>query len=138
MGRVAAFDWGTKRIGVAVSDEERMLAHKARVELKNDPSLYPGIQKFFREYQPEKILVGLPKSLSGELTESALKALAFGKELSRKFGIRVEFLDERFSTKTAQQKLKAGGKNFKQSRGDIDNTVAQSMLQQYLDRGKIP
>lgn len=138
MGRIVAFDWGTKRIGVSVSDEEQILAHQIASELKNDEGLHSRIEKLFREYQPEKILVGLPKSLAGELAKSAREAEIFGRGLSQRFNLPVEFLDERFTSKLARQKLKNGRKFSQSNRIDVDNTVAQTILQEYLDRGKTP
>lgn len=132
MGRIAALDWGSKRIGFSVSDEEQMLAHQVAEEFLNDPGFEKKLARFLRDNPVEKLLIGLPKALSGKSGGSAVAARAFGENLGRKFGLPVEFIDERFSSRLAKVKLRPD-KTSRGRKGDVDNTAAQLLLQEYLD-----
>jgi putative Holliday junction resolvase len=132
MGRIAALDWGRKRIGFSVSDEEQLLAHQVNEKFVNDASFEKKFRQFLKTCPVEKLLIGLPTTLTGGVSSSTAAARAFGNKLSKKFGLPVEFLDERFTSRLAQQKLAAHhyGRGRK---AEVDNIAAQLLLQEYLD-----
>ncbi|OGE82566.1 MAG: hypothetical protein A2846_00360 [Candidatus Doudnabacteria bacterium RIFCSPHIGHO2_01_FULL_49_9] len=123
MGRIIALDYGTKRIGIALSDETKTISF---------PRPYiPASEKrklltFIHENEVEKILLGLPKALSGKDTESTTKTRSFMVWLETETHLPVEFIDERLTTKEAMK--------LETDRELIDSLVAQKMLERYLDK----
>lgn len=129
-GRVMAFDPGSKRIGVAVSDALRIVATPLGVVDARDP--WTEIAALFDEYEPAVIVVGLPVSLSGDEGPAAQRARTFGEELSGRFGRSIAWVDERFTTKTAEAALIEGGVRRKQRKDAIDKVAAAVILRHYL------
>ena len=130
--RVLALDWGEVRIGAAISDEEGKFAFPLNEPIPASNAI-TEIQKLISEKQVEKILVGNPKSLSGQESESSKRVSVF-VEMLNQTGIPIELIDERFSTVGAEKILKDQGMKEKKQREIKDNIVAQQMLQQYLNK----
>jgi putative pre-16S rRNA nuclease len=104
-GRIVALDYGSARCGVAVSDPSGTLATPA------EPVLRPNTRKGFnrllaavREHDPERVVVGLPLSLSGRDSAQTREARAFAERLAGALSVPVELHDERFTTALAQQR----------------------------------
>jgi putative Holliday junction resolvase len=129
--RILALDWGTVRIGAAISDPEGKIAFPLEkfIDSKNAVA---EIKSLVEEKEVEKILLGIPKSLAGTDTESTKLAQKFGESLQG-LGIPVENFDERLSSQGASKFLSSLGFNQKQQRGKVDNLAASQMLQAYLD-----
>ncbi len=118
-------DVGQARIGLAVSQGELVLP----IESFNNTEL--GLAQLMDELRfrsPEVIYVGLPLNLRGESTQSTKNAIDFAQVLADS-GFEVRLIDERLTTKTAQAKIHAAGKNVKQSRGYIDAQAAATILE---------
>lgn len=126
-------DWGTVRVGVAMTDEEQKLAFPLQHTLETKVAV-SEIQKLAGEYEIEKIIIGLPLSLQGEMGESAKKAQKFGEELNKKTGLAVEYVDERFSSVASGKSLQEQQIKEKDQRSIKDNIAAAILLQQYLDK----
>ncbi len=126
-------DWGTVRVGVAMTDEEQKLAFPLQHTLETKVAV-SEIQKLAGEYEIEKIIIGLPLSLQGEMGESAKKAQQFGEELNKKTGLKVEYVDERFSSVASGKSLQEQQIKEKDQRSIKDNIAAAILLQQYLDK----
>ncbi len=127
-------DYGTARIGVALSDELQMLAHPTEtivVAKVADPAA--RIAALVREKNVELIVVGLPRHMNGSVGASAEEANGFAEKLKAKVSCGVRTWDERLSTVAAQRALQEAGKSVRQSRGYIDQVAAQMLLQSYLD-----
>lgn len=135
-GRVLAFDPGSRRIGVAVSDPLRITANPLTVLDARDP--FPAIEALVEEYRPAIIVVGLPIGLSGREGPSAGAARAFGEALAARTGVPVEYVDERFTTRTAEDALVEGGVRRARRRATVDKVAASVILQQYLQRRPPP
>jgi len=134
MKRIMGIDYGTARIGVALSDELQMLAHPAEtiaVGKRVDP--IERIAALAREKNVERIIVGLPRHLNGRVGESAEKAVAFAEKLRSSVSCEVRTWDERLSTVAAHRSLREAGKSTRQTRGYVDQVAAQILLQSYLD-----
>lgn len=134
MKRVLGIDYGTARIGVALSDELQMLAHPAEtiaVAKTADPA--GRIATIVREKNVERIIVGLPRHMNGELGAAAEGAQAFAEKLRAAVACEVRTWDERLSTVAAQRALQEAGKSTRQTKGYIDQVAAQMLLQSYLD-----
>ncbi len=130
LGRVMAFDPGSKRIGVAVSDPLRIVASPLSVIDAADP--WDAIDALLDEYAPVEVVVGLPVSLSGDEGPAADRARAFGKELERRTGRSIQWVDERFTTQKAEEALIEGGVRRRQRKETVDKVAAAVILQHYL------
>lgn len=130
--RILALDWGTQRIGAAVSDPSGTIAFPLDqfIESKN---AIDEIKKIISELSVEKVLLGLPKGLSGQNTKSTDLVYKFLERLKDEISLPVELLDERFSSISAGKILVEQGLSQKDQRAIKDNIAAQLMLQQYLD-----
>lgn len=134
MKRIMGIDYGTARIGVALSDELQMLAHPTEtIVLKKVADPVARIAALVAERNVELIVVGLPRHMNGSVGASAEEASGFAQKLKTKAGCPVRTWDERLSTVAAQRALQEAGKSVKESRGYIDQVAAQMLLQSYLD-----
>lgn len=135
MGRILAVDYGTRRIGLAVSDPLGITAQGLDAipgaELSDPVEAIAGLAA---DRQAERIIVGLPLSLSGEAGIAAQKVLEFVERLRQTTDIPVETLDERMTSAGAQAVLKGSGLSQKKRRQAIDSMAAQILLQDYLAR----
>src|ERR1044071_9572600 len=106
MKRIMAIDYGTARIGVALSDELQMLAHPAEtVAVGKGIDPFGRIATLAEDKNVERILVGLPRHLDGRTGESAEKALAVAEKLQARVSCEVRTWDERLSTVAAHRSL---------------------------------
>ena len=138
-GRVAAFDLGTKRIGVAYCDSRRTLASPwGTIERSGDPGRdLEAMVRAVREVEASTVVVGLPLSLSGRPGPAAQAALREADALQRALvplGIALETADERLTTVEAQRALRESGKTGRAARGVVDSAAAMVLLQAWLDR----
>jgi putative Holliday junction resolvase len=133
--RVLGLDWGTVRIGVAMSDEEQRMAFPLQNVLENKTAL-TEIKKLVNEYEIRKVVLGLPLSLDGSQTESSEKVKKFAKQLEQELELVIEYVDERFSTVASTKSLQQQKIKEKDQRQIKDNVAAALMLQQYLETKK--
>jgi putative Holliday junction resolvase len=135
-GRVLGIDAGERRIGLALSDELRMLARPLRV-LHRDRGLAPvldDIQAIATAEQVAQVVVGWPINADGSLGRQARRAAEFARTVERVVGLPVQLWDERLSTQEARATLRAqGGRARVRARGEVDAVAAAVMLQDYLD-----
>ncbi len=134
MGRILAIDYGRKRTGLAVSDTLQIIANG----LTTVPShqLLDFLKKYISAEQVEKIVIGLPKQMSGELSESMEYINPFVRQLKKALPeIPVEFVDERFTSVLAQRAMIDGGlkKKDRQNKALVDEISATIILQSYLE-----
>ncbi|MFA6171046.1 MAG: Holliday junction resolvase RuvX [Patescibacteria group bacterium] len=123
--RYLGIDWGKKRIGLAMADSETKMAIPFRV-VKNADEVIETV----KEEQIEKIIIGLPLTLSGQNGETAKEAVKFADELKKKTAVTIEVIDERLSSREADALMK---KNIGQER---DAVSAMLILQNYLDQNQ--
>jgi putative Holliday junction resolvase len=132
--RVLGLDVGTKTIGVAVSDPLGLTAQGAGVIKRSSGDSDAGeVSRLANLYQAETIVVGYPVSLSGAAGPQARSVEAFIARLEQA-GHRVEWEDERFTTKIAEQVLIAADLSRNKRKQVIDQQAAILILQSYLDR----
>ena len=129
-GRVLAFDPGSKRIGVAVSDALRIVATPVGVIDATDP--WEEIAALIVEYSPEVVVVGLPISLDGSEGPAAARARSFGDGLEQRHGCPVEYVDERYTTQTAESALIEGRVKRRDRKHVVDKVAAAVILRHYL------
>ncbi len=133
-GRVAGIDYGTVRIGIAVSNPERTIA--SPLENYTRRGLDQDAERFRRLAAEERIalfVVGLPIHLDGGESEKSVEARQFGQWLGETTGVPVEFFDERFTSHEAEQFLLAADMTRKRRKKRIDMLAAQIMLGAYLE-----
>lgn len=132
-----ALDYGESRIGVALSDPDGILAQPFEtIERKNarDRSWLERIAALVREYEVGCIVVGLPLSMSGQSGESAARARAFGEQVAAHTGVRVEFVDERWTSREAERVLSETGTRGRRRKGRVDPIAASLILSAWLAR----
>lgn len=131
--RILGLDHGTVRIGVAVSDELKMLAHPLEhIAADPFPAFLERLQVLVREKEVELIVVGMPRNMDGSYGEAAAKVRAFVAALRDVIQVPIRTWDERLTTVQAQKALRQGGRKGDQ-RDRIDATAAAVLLQGYLD-----
>ena len=132
-GRIAAVDFGTKRIGIAISDPARIIA--SPYENFDRGSVAHDVQRFMKLVSEEEItlfVIGLPLHMSGDESQKSKEARAFGKWLGEATGVPIEFFDERFSSQEADVVLDAAGATKKKRKLRRDMLAAQVILTNYL------
>lgn len=132
--RILGIDYGSKRIGVAVSDPLNIIARGVRV-LENSRRLMDEIRTVVAEYDPAAVVVGMPLTLGGEMGAKAKEVEAFIVRLEREIGIPVIRIDERFTSEEAHETLREMGVKMmkRRSKSAIDLMAASLILQRYLD-----
>ena len=139
---VLAFDFGTRRIGVAVGDRGVGIAHQVTtIEGEDNAARFAAIDAIVAEWRPGTLVVGLPFALDGTEHEMTRLARKFARRLEARYGLPVEFVDERLSSTAAEEALREAGVkpragNFRENRGRVDRLAAQILLQQYLDEAQ--
>jgi putative Holliday junction resolvase len=136
--RALALDLGTKRIGVAASDAGGVLASpRTTVERSGDRSLdHTRIAKLVEEEEAGVVVVGLPRSLDGSHGPAAELVLGEVAELAAVLPVPVVTHDERFTTVTAHEQLRAAGVGGRRRRSVVDQQAATVLLQSWLDAGR--
>ncbi len=133
MNPILGIDFGRVRIGLAISDELRLLAHPLETIPVNRDS-GNRIAEIVRERRIEKVVVGIPRQMSGEIGTAANEALEFATKLRGQLPCEVLTWDERLTTVAANRALRDAGKKTRQTRKFVDQVAAQMILQGYLDR----
>lgn len=137
MARIMAIDYGSKRVGIAVTDAFQIIATGLTTVHSKD--LIEFLQKYFLKEQVECIVVGEPKRLNNEPSDSARFIEPFVLHLKRTFpNIKVERMDERFTSKMAFQTMIDSGlkKKDRQNKELVDEISATIILQSYMNRKK--
>ncbi len=129
-----ALDYGTKRVGIALSDDMRMLAKPLPfISAEPENKLYEALRTLILQQEISDIIIGLPKNMDGTLGESAQKAKAFADKVKSYTGLPVKLIDERLTTVQATRQLHEAGHKTKEHREKIDSVSASILLQGYLD-----
>ena len=137
MGRVMGLDVGSKTVGVAVSDLLGWTAQGVEIIKIDEEQKYFGydrIKQLIKEYEIEKIVVGLPKNMNNSIGPRAEASMEYGKRLEQRFNLPVIYQDERLTTVSAERMLIDEGNVSRQKRKQvIDKLAAVMILQNYLD-----
>lgn len=135
--RIMGLDYGTKTVGVAISDALRLTAQGIEtIERKEENKLRrtcARIEELIREYEVEKIVLGFPKHMNNDVGERAEKALEFQAMLERRTGLEVIMWDERLTTVAAERTLIESNVRRENRKKYIDKIAAVFILQGYLD-----
>ncbi|MCI5529606.1 MAG: Holliday junction resolvase RuvX [Blautia sp.] len=135
--RVLGLDYGSKTVGVAVSDPMGLTAQGVEtIWRKQENKLrqtLARIEELVSEYQVERIVVGYPKNMNNTVGERALKSLEFKEKLEKRTGLPVVMWDERLTTVEAERTLMEAGVRRENRKQYLDELAAVFILQGYLD-----
>ncbi|HFC53395.1 MAG TPA: Holliday junction resolvase RuvX [Gammaproteobacteria bacterium] len=133
-GCVLGFDYGTRRIGVAVGDTLTRTARPlTTIASRNGRPDWEAVQKVLEEWRPHTLLVGLPLHMDGAPQPMTSAARRFANRLRERFRLPVEHVDERLSSREAEQILDETVGRGRYDRETIDQLAAQLILQSWLD-----
>ena len=135
--RILAIDYGSRRIGLAISDPLGIIAGGVGT-LANTPEMLEQLVALIHELGVTRIIIGLPLTLKAEHGDSAKMVDRFRLNLAGKVSIPIESVDERFTSTIAEQTIRAMGvgKKKRRNKGKIDEIAAIVLLQGFLDRRK--
>jgi putative Holliday junction resolvase len=138
--RILAIDYGSQRIGLALSDPTGTLARPLPfVPAKGDAKLARELAALAQKENAELILLGLPRNMDGSHGDAAAKVKAFAAALGQATSVRIQLVDERLTTVQAGRQLHEAGRDTRAQRGKIDSESAAVLLQGYLDsRAPLP
>ena len=133
--RILALDHGTKRIGVAVSDELKMIAQPLEYILAEPfAGFLTRLKEILREKEAELILLGMPRNMDGSYGPAAEKVQTFVAALKDAVAVPIKTWDERLTSAQANRVLIQGGVRRDKRKEKVDQTAAAILLQSYLDR----
>jgi putative holliday junction resolvase len=132
--RILGIDYGSKRIGIAVTDPLNIIARGVKT-IFNTSQAIDEIKHIIDEFEVDTIVIGLPLNLKGKKGQQALEVEKFAHVLEITVGREVVYWDERFTSQTSHQTLIDMGvkKKQRQSKSKIDEMAAALILQSYLD-----
>jgi putative Holliday junction resolvase len=132
--RILALDHGTKRIGVALSDELKMIAQPLEF-IASEPfaGFLERLKQLLREKEVELVLVGMPRNMDGSYGPAALKVQDFVATLNRAITVPIQTWDERLTSAQANRFLIEGKVRREKRKEKVDKTAAAILLQSYLD-----
>ena len=128
-GTILAFDFGIRRIGVAVGEPETGTAHPLPGIAASGDARFTAIGALVAQWRPTALVVGLPLAANGSVHDMTRRAERFARQLHGRFRLPVELVDERYSSLEAEGRMRGR----KVGRLAIDSVAAQLILEQYLD-----
>ena len=136
--RIMGLDYGSKTVGVAVSDELLLTAQGVEIIRRESPKklrrTYARIEELIAEYQVERIVLGFPKNMNNTEGERCGATREFQAGLARRTGLEVVLWDERLTTAAADRAMTEGGIRREDRKKYVDKLAAVFILQGYLDR----
>ena len=135
MARLLALDYGTKRVGIAITDELQMIASGLCTVRAHDCMDY--LKDYISKEPVSAIVLGLPKDLNNQKTDSTSHVKGFAKQLRKAFPeLEVHYVDERFTSKMAFQSMIDGGlkKKARQNKALVDEVSATLILQSFMEQ----
>jgi putative Holliday junction resolvase len=132
--RLIGIDYGSKRIGIAMSDPLRIIA-SPRQTMPNSAAFLMTLKKMIQDFDVEAVIVGMPYNLKGEKSTKAKEVEEFMKELKQQINIDIVEWDERYTSSMAHETQIQMGvkKKYRQDKSKIDEMAAALILQSYLD-----
>jgi putative Holliday junction resolvase len=134
MPRILALDYGSVRVGVALSDPLGLTAQAQETLIpKSKSELMQKLYDVIKEHEVESIVLGLPLNMDGSRGPKALEAEALAETLGQRFTLPVHLWDERLTTRQAQSTLRETNTRTKGRKSKLDSLAAVFQLQSYLD-----
>ncbi|TCP32286.1 putative Holliday junction resolvase [Scopulibacillus darangshiensis] len=138
--RIMALDYGTKTVGVAISDALGLTAQGIETinyQEHTQHLIFERLSELIEEYDIHKVVVGLPKHMNGDVGERGKASTAFANKINKKYDLPVDLWDERLTTMAAEKMLITADVSRKKRKKVIDKMAAVIILQSYLDRNGI-
>ena len=136
MTRILGLDFGTRRVGAAVSDPGHTIATPLEVYERRNPRLDAAhYRELVAENDVDRLVIGLPLHTGGGESESSAKARRWGNWLGEATGLPVVYFDERYTSVDAEDVLRSAGIKLKNRKDKRDMLAARILLQNYLDAG---
>ena len=134
-GTILAFDFGVKRIGVAVGEWPLAQAHPlTTIHGEANAVRFAAIEALLKEWRPVSLVVGLPLALDGSAHEMTARSTRFANQLRGRFGLPVDYAEERLSSVEAEERLRESGHDARSAREHVDTLAAQLILQGYFEQ----
>lgn len=136
-GYVLGFDFGLRRIGVAVGQTATCTASSLETISHGQKPDWAAIDRLITEWKPSTLLIGLPLGADGEETKMSQAARRFGAALIKRYPLKLEFADERLSSRAAGDRfieMRASGAARRKDAGQLDAMAAQIILENWLQR----
>ena len=134
MPTVIAFDFGTKRIGVAVGETEMRIPHPLpAICSERNEARFAAIAALFEQWQPALCVVGLPLAVDGSEHAMTQRARRFAQRLQGRFGVKIDLVDERYTSASASIDLRSAGANERETERSIDAVAACEILSAWFD-----
>lgn len=131
---VLAFDFGPRRIGVALGNTLTRTAQAlTTIDEERQEPRFAAIGALIDEWQPDVLVVGIPVHVDGTAHAMTARARRFARQLDGRFGVAVALADERFTTQAAQAAMDAAGMHGRRARDLRDQFAAQVILQGWFD-----
>ena len=134
-GYILAFDFGLRRIGVAVGQATTRTATGVKTVANGAEPDWAALDRLLRDWQPQLLVVGLPLGPEGDETDMSRAARRFGSALSVRYDLEVEYADERLTSRAAESRfadLRAAGRLRRKDAGQLDAISAQIILENWL------
>jgi putative holliday junction resolvase len=133
-GTVLAFDFGEKRIGVAVGEIELRQAHPlTTIRSEVNAERFAAIGALIAEWKPCRLVVGRPLALDGSPHEMTARSTRFANQLRGRFGLPVDYAEERLSSVEAEERLRDSGHSARSAKTHVDALAAQIILQHHFE-----
>ena len=128
-------DWGERRVGIAVSDPQGIIATGlATLQVRNPEHAVARVAEVARQQEADRIVVGLPLLMSGERGTAAESAQRFADALSSRTGLPVDTYDERLTSALSERRLREVGVKTGHARARVDQGAAVALLESFLSR----
>lgn len=135
--RYLGLDYGSKTLGVSISDETSLIASTLKtINYKKDEELLKELEKIIKEYNVKEIILGLPLNMNGTNSVRGAETFEFKRKIEKYLKVKVHLQDERLSTVEAENLLILGNVRRKNRKKVIDAIAAVIILQTFLDRLK--
>lgn len=135
MSTLLAFDFGEARIGVAVGSTELGIPHPVEtLSFEDNDRRFARIGELIAEWQPERLVVGLPTHMDGTEHDMSRLARKFANRLNGRFSLPVDLVDERLSSAAACEALNETGLRGRKQKPALDQVAAMQILQGWFDQ----
>lgn len=129
-----AFDFGLKRIGIALGERQMGIAHPLQtIAAESNRCRFDAIAALIQEWRPVLLVVGFPRHLDGAEHELAARCRRFAHQLEGRFRVSTVLVDERLSSAAAEESLGQAGVHGRKQKPVLDQVAAQHILQQFFD-----
>ena len=136
LSRIMGIDYGSVRIGIALSDPMQIISRPYKVILNKGKEIFFEIKKIIESQNVGKVVLGLPYKLDGGDSEKTIEVREFEKHLKEVISIPIILWDETYTTSDANEILKEMGYSTRESRKVVDKIAAAIILKDFLDRRK--